>query len=254
MIMVKYDFTNRTVIIIGAAGGIGKATAKRFAESGANLVIGDIDDRAKETATSIEENGGKAIFIQTDVTNPESVQNLVNKAVETYGGLDHAFNNAGILNAPHKFSDIPIEDYDAVMAVDAKGVFLATKFEIDYMRKHDGGSIVNTASVAGLIADPDMAPYIAAKHAVIGLTKSAGFDHAEEDIRVNALAPGLTETEMTQPWKDDPKKWAQMTGGNPMNSAAQPEDIADMVLFLCSDSARFANAQTFTVDGGQTAH
>lgn len=252
--MVKYDFTDKTVVITGAAGGIGKATAKRFAESGANVVIGDIDERAKDTVKLIEEVGGKAIFIKTDVTQPEDVQNLVKTAVDTYGGLDHAFNNAGVLNKPHKFSDIPVEDYDTVMAVDAKGVFLTTKYEIDYMRKNGGGSIVNTASVAGMIADPEMAPYIAAKHAVIGLTKSAGFDHAEEGIRVNALAPGLTETEMTQAWKDDPKKWAEMTGANPMNTAAQPEDIADMVLFLCSDSAKFANAQTFTVDGGQTAH
>lgn len=252
--MVKYDFTNQTVVITGAAGGIGRAAAKRFAESGANVVIGDIDERAKDTVKSIEEMGGKAVFVKTDVTQPEDVQNLVKTAVDTYGSLDHAFNNAGVLNTPHKFSDIPVEDYDTVMAVDAKGVFLATKYEIDCMRKNGGGSIVNTASVAGMIADPEMAPYIAAKHAVIGLTKSAGFDHAEEGIRVNALAPGLTETEMTQPWKDDAEKWAQMTGGNPMNTAAQPEDIADMVLFLCSNSAKFANAQTFTVDGGQTAH
>ena len=138
--------------------------------------------------------------------------------------------------------------------VDVKGVFLSMKYEIKEMLKNNAGTIVNTSSVAGLIADPSMAPYVAAKHAVIGLTKSAGFDYAETGIRVNAVAPGLTETAMTQSWKDDAIKWQQMLSSVPMAKAAQPADIADIVLFLSSNSAKFMTAQVYLVDGGQTAH
>lgn len=200
------EFKGKTVLITGAAGGIGKATALRFAEAEANIVIGDVDDRAEQTAQEIRDNGGNAIFVPTDVSNPEQVQALVQKAVDTYGSLDHAFNNAGILNQPSKFADLDPEVFDKVINVDVKGVFLAMKYELGQMLEQGKGTVVNTASVAGLIADPQMGPYIAAKHAVIGMTKSAGFDHATDGVRVNAVAPGLTETEMTKSWKEDPEK------------------------------------------------
>jgi NAD(P)-dependent dehydrogenase (short-subunit alcohol dehydrogenase family) len=247
-------FEGRVALITGAATGIGKATALAFAKEGAKVAIGDLDERANDTVKEIEEAGGEALFVHTNVVSSEDVQELVNKTVEKYGKIDHAFNNAGVLSEPNKFADIPEEDFDKVIAVDVKGVFLSMKYELIEMLKNGGGTIVNTASVAGLIADPVMGSYVTAKHAVVGMSKSAGFDHARDGIRVNTVAPGLTETPMTQVWKDDPEKWAEVTGNVPMGTAAKPEDIASMVLYLSSDEARFCNMQVFTVDGGQTAH
>ncbi|MBF9297434.1 MULTISPECIES: glucose 1-dehydrogenase [Mammaliicoccus] len=252
--MIKYsEFEGKTVLITGASSGIGKATALKFAENGANIVIGDVDERSEQTVQEIKDKNSNAIFVKTDVSQPDQVKNLVDKAVETFGSLDHAFNNAGILNKPNKFADIDVETFDKVLDVDVKGVFLSMKYEIPQMLEN-GGTIVNTASVAGLIADPEMGPYVAAKHAVVGMTKSAGFDYGESGVRINAIAPGLTETEMTKSWKDDPEKWQQMISGVPMAKAAQPEDIAEMVLFLSSDAAKFMTAQVYLADGGQTAH
>ncbi|MBF2756421.1 SDR family NAD(P)-dependent oxidoreductase [Staphylococcus sp. GDY8P57P] len=248
------EFEGKTVVITGAASGIGKATALKFAQEKANIVIGDVDERAQQTAQDINDNGGHAVFVKTDVSDPEQVRALMQKALDEFGSLDHAFNNAGILNQPKKFADLDPETFDKVMNVDVKGVFLSMKYELESMLKSGGGTIVNTASVAGLIADPQMGPYIAAKHAVVGMTKSAGFDHATDGVRINAVAPGLTETEMTKDWKDDDEKWQQMISGVPMAKAAQPDDIADIVLFLSSDSAKFMTAQVYLVDGGQTAH
>ncbi|RLL43587.1 SDR family oxidoreductase [Oceanobacillus piezotolerans] len=248
------DFENRVVLITGAATGIGRATALAFSRRGAKVAIGDVDERANETVELIQKEGGEAAFFKTDVTNSEQVKSLVEKTVEQFGGLHHAFNNAGILNKPAKFADIEEDVFDKVMEVDVKGVFLAVKHELNHMVANGGGTIVNTASVAGLIADPNMAPYVTAKHAVTGLTKSAAFDHARDGVRVNALAPGLTETPMTQIWKDDPEKWAEVTANVPMGRAAKPEEIAEMVVFLSSDAASFCNGYVYAVDGGQVSH
>lgn len=252
--MVQQDFEGRVAFITGAAAGIGEATAKLFAKRGAKIAIADIDQRAKETAEDINNNGGEAIYIETDVTDPQQVQNAVNETVEKLGGLHHAFNNAGVLNNPAKFKDIEVDEFDKVIAVDVKGVFLAAKYELQHMVEEGFGTVVNTASVAGLIADPDMAPYVASKHAVTGLTKSAAFDHAQDGIRVNAVAPGLTETDMTQSWKDDPEKWKEVTGNVPMARSAKPEEIAEVAVFLSSDAASFTNGHVYAADGGQVIH
>lgn len=247
-------FKNKTVLITGAATGIGRATALAFARRGANIAIGDVNEEAKGTVKLIEKEGAEGLFIKTDVSKSEDVFNLVNGTIEQFGGLHHAFNNAGVLSQPNKFADIPEEDFDKVIAVDVKGVYLAMKYELQHMIKNGGGTIVNTASVAGLIADPNMGPYVAAKHAVAGMTKAAGFDHAKDNIRVNAVAPGLTETPMTQVWKEDPEKWEEVTAQVPMGRAATPGEIAEAVVFLSSDGASFANAQVYPFDGGQTSH
>jgi NAD(P)-dependent dehydrogenase (short-subunit alcohol dehydrogenase family) len=248
------DFEGRVVLITGAATGIGRATALAFARRGAKVAIGDIDDRSADTVKLIEEEGGEAVYFKTNVAIAEEVKSLVEKTVAHFGGLHHAFNNAGVLSKPNLFGDIPEDDFDKVIAVDVKGVFLSMKYEINQMLNDGGGTIVNTASVAGLIADPNMGPYVAAKHAVVGMSKSAGFDYATKGIRVNAVAPGLTETPMTASWLEDPEKREEVLGAVPMRRTAKPEEIAEMVLFLSSDAASFATAQVYTVDGGQTSH
>lgn len=248
------DFEGKVVLITGAATGIGRATALAFARRGAKVAIGDIDERSNETVRLIEEEGGQAVFIKTDVSKSDQVADLVKKTVSTFGGLHSAFNNAGVLPPTKQFVEMDETDFDKIISVDLKGVFLAMKYELEHMVKSGGGTIVNTASVAGIIADPGMAPYVAAKHGVVGLTKAAGIEYASQGIRVNAIVPGLVETPMTQRWLEDPDFRKNVIGNVPAGRPAKPEEIADMVLFLSSPSSSFAAGQTFVIDGGQTAH
>ena len=248
------DYSGKSVLITGAASGIGRATALAFAEHGAKLTIGDIGAGAEETAQMVRDAGGEAVYVPTDVSDASAVQTLVDSAVATYGRIDAAFNNAGILPPTAPFADMAEEDFDRVIAVDLKGVFLSVKAEIAAMLKTGGGAIVNTASVAGVIADPGMAPYAAAKHGVIGLTKAAALDYATQNIRVNALAPGLIRTPMTDRWLADPEISKALMANSPMQRPAEPEEMARIVLFLSSDAASFVNGATWLADGGMTAH
>ena len=248
------DFTGKVVLVTGGATGIGRATALAFARQGATVVIGDVDDRAAETVRLIEEIGGTGLFVRTDVTVAADVERLVNTTVDTYGGLHVAFNNAGILPPTGPLIDQTEADWDSTIAVDLKGVFLALKYEIAHMVTAGGGAIVNTASVAGIIAAPGMAPYVAATHGVIGLTKAAALDYATAGVRVNALAPGLVATGMTKGWLDDPEMRKVVVAGSQLGRPAEPDEIAGMVLYLTSDLASFATGGVYVVDGGQTAH
>lgn len=248
------NFDGKVVLITGGSTGIGRATALAFASRGAKVVVGDVSDAGGVTIELLKTAGGDGLFVRTNVADSAEVQALIKKTVETFGGLHCAFNNAGILPPTLPLADQEDDVYDHVMAVDVRGVFLCLKHEIRHMLTAGGGAIVNTASIAGVIADPGMAPYVAAKHAVIGLTKAAAIDYAKSGIRVNALAPGLVETPMTKRWLDDPVMRDIVLSGPLTERPAAPEDIANTVLYLCSPMATFATGQTFIIDGGQTAH
>ena len=247
-------FDGKTVLVTGGSTGIGRATSIAFAEAGANVVIGDVDPRAAETVAAIQALGGQALFVETDVVDPRAVNVLIERAVSAYGGLHCAFNNAGILPPTCPVHEVTDDDFDRIMAVDVKGVFNCMRAEIQYFLTVGGGAIVNTASVAGVIADPGMSAYVAAKHAVVGMTKAAAIEYVQQNIRVNALAPGFTQTPMTQRWIDDPVFVEQVMMSMPAKRAAAPQEIAGTVLHLCSDAASFTTGSVVIVDGGQTAH
>jgi NAD(P)-dependent dehydrogenase (short-subunit alcohol dehydrogenase family) len=248
-----FNFAGKVILVTGGSSGIGRATSILFARHGAKVVIGDINAAGEETVEAIKSEKGEATFIQTDVRNAEEVKNLIVTAVKTYGGLNCAFNNAGVLPPMAMLADTEESTFDQTFDVDVKGVFLAMKYEIQQMLKTGGGVIVNNASIAGLIAERGLSTYVAAKHAVIGLSKAAAIEYAAQGIRINAIAPGLVRTPMTKHWEDDPETRQFFIVNTPIGRFAQPDEIANMVLFLCSDLASFAAGQTFVVDGGYTA-
>jgi NAD(P)-dependent dehydrogenase (short-subunit alcohol dehydrogenase family) len=251
---ITFDFSGKVALVTGGSRGIGRATAVLFARSRAQVVIGDVDPAGEETAEMIRRMGGDAIFVQADVREASDVKHLVASAVKTYGGLHCAFNNAGVLPSTGLLADADDSTFDQVIAVDLKGVFLCMKYEIAHMLQSGGGAIVNNASIAGMIAEPGISAYIAAKHGVVGLSKAAAVEYANEGVRINALAPGLVNTAMTKAWFDDPDMTAHFIANTPIGRVAQPEEMAGMVLFLCSNFASFAVGYTFVIDGGYTVH
>ncbi len=254
MTINRSRFSGKCVLVTGGATGIGRAAALAFAREGASVVIGDVDDRAEEVVSAIREQGGDAIYVHTNVTDPSQVDSLIAKCVNQYGRLDCAFNNAGILPDTKFLHETTDDIFDQIIAVDVKGVFNAMRAEILHMMSNGGGSIVNTASVAGVIADPGMSVYVAAKHAVVGLTKAAAIEYADKNVRINAIAPGLVETPMTRRWLDNPEFNNILMAGIPMKRPAQPEEMCGAVLYLCSDDASFTTGQLSIIDGGQTSH
>jgi NAD(P)-dependent dehydrogenase (short-subunit alcohol dehydrogenase family) len=249
-----FDFSGKVALVTGGSRGIGRATALLFAQSGAKVVIGDIDPVGSEAVEAIKRAGGEAVFVKTDVRDEGDVKNLIATAVKTYGGLHCAFNNAGVLPPTVTLVEMDESTFDKTLAVDLKGVFLCMKHEIAHMLQSGGGAIVNSASIAGMIAEPGISAYVAAKHGVIGLSKAAAVEYASKGIRINAVAPGLVNTAMTKAWFDDPNMSAHFIANTPIGRVSQPAEIAGMVLFLCSDLASFAVGQTFVVDGGYTTH
>ena len=249
-----FDFSGKVALITGGSRGIGRATALLFAHSGAKVVIGDVDPVGLETVEAIKRDGGEAVLVTTDVSNESDVKNLIATAVKTYGGLHCAFNNAGVLPPTVTLAEMDESTFDKTLAVDLKGVFLCMKHEIAHMLQSGGGAIVNSASIAGLIAEPGISAYVTAKHGVVGLTKAAAVEYAAQGIRINALAPGLVKTAMTKAWFDDPNMNAHFIANTPIGRVSQPAEIAGMVLFLCSQFASFAVGQTFVIDGGYTTH
>jgi NAD(P)-dependent dehydrogenase (short-subunit alcohol dehydrogenase family) len=247
--------TGKVVIITGGASGIGRATAIAFAREGATVVIGDLDTTGGEnTVAAIKDKGGEATYVHVDVGTPDDVRALVSKAVEHYGGLDYAFNNAGLVGSFAGIVDTPEEDWNRVVATNLTGVWLCMKYEIPEMLKRGGGAIVNNGSVTGLVGTPGPVGNVATKHGVSGLTKSAALQYATQGIRVNAVAPGLIRSTLFDQIKAlHPDAEAAMLSSVPQSRFGEPEEIAESVIFLCSNRASHITGHVLTIDGGLTA-
>ncbi|WP_166268755.1 SDR family oxidoreductase [Marinobacter caseinilyticus] len=249
------QFTGKVALVTGGAAGLGQATAEAFAAAGAQVVVSDIDRiHGEAVVAAIRSAGGDATFVACNVSRSEDVQQLVEAALETYGRLDFAFNNAGIEIENSKLADGDEADFDRIMDVNVKGVWYCMKYEIPAMLAQGGGVIVNTASIAGLGAAPKMSVYSASKHAVIGLTKSAAVEYAKKGIRVNAVCPAVIDTEMfRRAAASDPRKAEFAAAMHPVGRLGQANEIAAAVLYLCSDGAAFTTGVALPVDGGATA-
>jgi NAD(P)-dependent dehydrogenase (short-subunit alcohol dehydrogenase family) len=247
---------DKVVIVTGAGSGIGRATALALAREGAKLSLSDVDQAGgRKTLEGVQAAGADAFFLPTDVTDEAAVAAMVDKTVERYGRLDAAYNNAGIENDTKPLVEMPTSVLERVLAVNVRGVFLCMKAEIAVMLRQKRGSIVNTASVAGLIGAPGLSPYVASKHAVIGLTRTASAELASQGIRVNAVCPGLIRTPMLDRLEANIGRegMAAYVAATPIQRVADPSEVAEAVVWLCSDAASFVTGSAMTVDGGFTS-
>jgi NAD(P)-dependent dehydrogenase (short-subunit alcohol dehydrogenase family) len=246
------DLNNKVAVITGAASGIGRAIAERCAEHGAKLVLGDVAEAGEALAAELRGRGAACDFVRTDVSRPEDCEALVAAAVERHGALHVAFNNAGISDgpAPPGTAQYPLDLWDRIIAVNLSGVFYGLRAQIPALLASGGGAIVNTASVAGLIAFPGIPGYTAAKHGVVGLTKVVAAEYGARGIRCNAVAPGIIETPMTQPVLAAPAARQAMTNPIPMGRTGTAEEIADVAVWLASSRASYVNGAVVAADGG----
>jgi NAD(P)-dependent dehydrogenase (short-subunit alcohol dehydrogenase family) len=249
------SFQSKVALVTGAGSGLGKVSALAFAREGAKVIVSDVDEKhGQQTAQIISKAGGDATFVKVDVTQAAQVENLINETVKTYGGLHYAHNNVGILQVG-PLTECTEEEWQRVIDVNLKSVWLCMKYEILYMVKHGGGAIVNTSSTAGLVGAPNTAIYVASKHGVNGLTKSAALEYAKAGIRINAVCPfGMKGTGIYERTNAiAPDFSAKISEGLPMGRVAEVEEVAEVVLWLCSSEASYVTGLTMAVDGGQTA-
>lgn len=249
-------FTGNVALITGAASGIGRAAALAFAQQGVQVAVVDRNqDGGEQTVEQITADGGSACFIRADVSQEADVQAMVAQTVAQFGRLDYAFNNAGVAGQGGPLHELSADNFDRVIAINLRSVFLCLKYEIQHMLQHGGGAIVNTASIAGMVGGRALAPYVASKHGIVGLTRTAALDYAQQNIRVNAVAPGVIATALAQEYVNgDPVALRrQFAALHPVNRVGEPEEVAQAVLWLCSDHASFMTGAIIPVDGGLTA-
>jgi len=247
-------FEGKVALITGGSSGIGRASALAFAREGAKVIVADVNVKGgQDVVQMIKKAGGEATFVKTDVSKAAEVETLINKAVKSYGRLDYAHNNAGVIGMEPLLADGTEEQWDRIINIDLKGVWLCMRYEIPQMVKQGGGSIVNTSSITGLVGGMHLPVYTACKHGVNGLTKVAAGDYAREGIRINAVCPGRILTpplerilkEIPEPQNEAEKQ--------PMGRMGKPEEVAEAVVWLCSDAASFITGTTLTMDGGLLA-
>jgi NAD(P)-dependent dehydrogenase (short-subunit alcohol dehydrogenase family) len=248
--------TGKVVVITGGASGIGRAAALAFAREGARVVIGDVNvSGAESVVATIKNTGGEASCLPVDVTKAADIQKMIGHAVSQYGGLDFAFNNAGLIGSVAGIVATSEEDWHSVVATNLTGVWLCMKYEIPEMLKRGKGAIVNNGSVTGLVGMPGPIANVATKHGVSGLTKSAALQYATQGIRVNAVAPGVVRSALTDQLKAlKPEAEASMLSVVPQRRWCEPEEIATVVVFLCSEGASHITGHVLPIDGGLTAN
>jgi NAD(P)-dependent dehydrogenase (short-subunit alcohol dehydrogenase family) len=247
-------FADRTVLVTGAGSGIGRAAARLFAEEGGRLMVVDQNEAdAQATALLIQDAGGVALAVGADVSRGTDCGMMVERAIAAYGQLNVAFNNAGVGPSGFSIADEEEVGWNRLIDINLKGVFLSMKYEIPALLGAGGGAIVNTASVAGLVGERGIGSYSASKHGVVGLTRTAALDYIGQGIRINAICPGATRTQMLANWFQDPQVEAFILSRHPIGRVGEPEEIARAALFLASDDASFIVGQALAVDGGLTA-
>ncbi|MBA2661187.1 MAG: glucose 1-dehydrogenase [Bradymonadaceae bacterium] len=249
------QFQDKVVIVTGASAGIGRATALAFAVRGARVVVSDInEEKGRQVVQEIVANEGTAIFVKADVSREADVQHLVERAVEAFGGLHFAVNNAGIEGTPAPTGECSAENWARTLAVNLTGVWLCMKYQLPHLLAAGGGAIINVSSIAGLKGIAAMPAYTASKHGVVGLTKTAALDYATQNVRVNAICPAAIDTEMIQRFcGGDQQAMAGMHAMQPIGRMGTSEEVADAALFLCTDQARFLTGVILPVDGGVMA-